>query len=113
MRDRKTTLRGRALRQDMTVAETALWERLRGSRFNGWKFRRQSGIGGYVADFLCHAPKLIVELDGPVHDEPEQIAFDKKRDAALEALGFVMVRINERLVRESPAEAMIWIQFVG
>jgi very-short-patch-repair endonuclease len=113
MRDRRTTLRSRAVRQDSTVAERALWDLLRAKRLNEWKFRRQSGVAGYVADFLCHEPKLVVELDGSVHDEPEQAAFDKRRDAEIEALGFTIIRIDERVVRERPQDALAWITFVG
>lgn len=113
MRDRRTTLRARALRQDSTVAERALWDSLRGSKLNGWKFRRQSGVAGCVADFVCHEPRLVVELDGSVHEEPEQAAFDKKRDAEVEALGFTIIRIDERVVRERPQDATSWIKFVG
>lgn len=113
MRDRPTTLRARALRQNSTVAERILWERLRASRFNNWKFRRQSGIGGYVADFLCHDPKLVVELDGAVHDGEQQAAFDKKRDAEIEALGFSVVRLDERMIREEIELALAAIDFTG
>lgn len=113
MRDRKTTLHARTLRQECTVAERALWERLRAHRFRGWKVRRQSGVAGYVVDFTYHAPKLVIELDGPVHDDPEQAAFDKRRDSEISAAGFAIVRIDERLMRERPGQALACIEYVG
>jgi very-short-patch-repair endonuclease len=61
--DRQLSL-ARRLRQDMTTAETILWQSLR-SRGFGWKFRRQVPIGPYVADFVCIAAKLIVEIMTP------------------------------------------------
>jgi hypothetical protein len=59
----------------MTRAEEILWMRLRGSRFHGAKFKRQVPFDRYVADFYCHASKLVVEVDGKQHkwfavDEP-------------------------------------------
>ena len=54
----------RQLRREMTMAEAMLWRALRGSRFAGLKFRRQAPVGPYIADFLCIASRLIVELDG-------------------------------------------------
>jgi very-short-patch-repair endonuclease len=86
---------------------------LRAHRLNGWGFRRQSGVAGYVVDFICHDPKLVVEIDGPVHEQAEQAAFDKRRDAEIKSLGFTIIRINEKLVRERTAEALAWISFVG
>lgn len=62
----------------MTDAERALWSRLRGEQL-GVKFRRQHPLGGYVADFACLAPRLIVELDGSQH--ANQQAYDDRRDA--------------------------------
>lgn len=74
----------RRLRREMTLAETILWRGLR-DRGIGAKFRRQVPIGCYVADFVCIAARMIVELDGPPHDEPEQHRHDMHRDAWLRA----------------------------
>lgn len=59
-----------ALRGSMTDAETLLWGYLKGSQL-GAKFRRQHPIGIYIADFYCHQRKLIIELDGSVHNLPK------------------------------------------
>src|SRR6266478_6495420 len=56
--------RGRSLRQNMTEAEWRLWQILRSHQIRGHKFRRQVPIGRYIADFVCHEARLIVEVDG-------------------------------------------------
>ncbi|HEY2291596.1 MAG TPA: endonuclease domain-containing protein, partial [Thermoanaerobaculia bacterium] len=59
---------------------------------------RQAPIGPYVADFLCHEMRLVLELDGSVHLEPDQISHDQNRDANLRALGYRVLRYtNEEL----------------
>ena len=72
--------RARELRKVQTPAEDALWDLLRDRRLQRLKFRRQMPISIYFADFYCHALKLIVELDGEIHDAPRQRVHDKNRD---------------------------------
>ena len=60
--------RARSLRQNMTEAESRVWQILRLRQMNGYKFRRQAPIGRYIADFACHEARLIVEIDGGQHD---------------------------------------------
>jgi very-short-patch-repair endonuclease len=72
--------------------EQAMWELLRDRRLQGIKFRRQSPLGIFVADFFCHELKLVVELDGAVHDDPRQVAHDKNRDFYLASLGCTILR---------------------
>ena len=82
------------LRARPTACEAKLWARLRGRQLNGLKFRRQSPIGPYVADFLCFSHHLIVEADGPHHDP----VHDQKRDAWLRESGFLVIRFtNDRI----------------
>ncbi len=93
--------RVRELRRKQTNAEAVMWELLRDRRFTGLKFRRQHQIGEYVVDFYCHDKKLVVELDGAVHAEPEQARKDKTRDAYLKSLGLTVLRIrNDELVSD-------------
>lgn len=87
----------RRLRRDMTAAETMLWCGLRNGRM-GAKFRRQMPIGPYFADFVCIAARIIVELDGPPHDEPEQHLHDMRRDAWLSERGWCVLRFSNDLV---------------
>jgi very-short-patch-repair endonuclease len=90
----RTRLRARALRQDLTKAERIIWYGLRAHRLEGVSFRRQTPIGPYIVDFVSHAAKLIIEIDGGQHFENGQEARDRKRDAFLAAKGFRIARFN-------------------
>jgi very-short-patch-repair endonuclease len=79
----------RELRKTMTEEEKKLWYRLRCGQL-GVRFRRQAPRGVYVADFLCHDPKLIIELDGGQHSE--QVEYDRERTIWLEGEGFTVLR---------------------
>lgn len=70
-------------RKNPTEAEKLLWEELRGSKL-GQKFRRQHYVGNYIADFACLEKRLVVEIDGDYHNQPEQAALDEERTLALE-----------------------------
>ncbi|GMP05325.1 hypothetical protein TM239_41460 [Bradyrhizobium sp. TM239] len=89
-------LRGnaRALRRDSTDAERVLWSELRGHRLNGAGFRRQVPIDHYVADFICHAARLVIELDGGQHFSDDGERADARRSAAIEAKGFKVLRFS-------------------
>jgi very-short-patch-repair endonuclease len=80
----------RRLRRDAPSTEQLLWRLLRDRRLDGLKFRRQLPIGRYVADFVCLRHRLIVELDGPHHDE----ARDAVRDAWLSGQWFRVLRFR-------------------
>jgi len=59
--------RAKALRREMTKAEHRLWAMLRGHRLANLSFRRQSPMGPFIVDFVCHRYRLIIELDGGQH----------------------------------------------
>jgi very-short-patch-repair endonuclease len=83
------------LRNNATEAEQALWQRLKGRRLLGYKFRRQQGVLKYVVDFCCCPEKrLAIEVDGATHSTKEQIIKDKKRQTELEQLGIRFVRVT-------------------
>ena len=84
----------RALRRNSTDAERILWSELRDHRLGGAGFRRQVPIENYVADFICHAAKLVIELDGGQHFSAEGEWADAKRSAVLEAKGFRILRFS-------------------
>lgn len=88
------TNRSRALRASATSAEAILWSRLRSRRLNGFKFVRQEPLGPYFADFVCRDRRLIVEVDGGTHGESHEAAVDAARMAALEKLGYRIVRVS-------------------
>jgi very-short-patch-repair endonuclease len=82
----------RNLRKQTTRAEDILWERLRGSRFHGAKFRRQVPLDRFVVDFYCHAAKLVVELDGKQHEWFSD--YDAGRTEVLERVGLRVIRFT-------------------
>jgi very-short-patch-repair endonuclease len=86
------------LRAEMTPAEAVLWERLRAGRLEVRRIRRQHPIGRYIADFCCPASKLIVEVDGPIHQGRE--AEDAARQAYLEQRGYTVLRVTNEDVFE-------------
>jgi very-short-patch-repair endonuclease len=92
----------RELRKSMTPAEQLLWECLRDLRLAGLKFRRQHAIGRYIVDFYCHEHRLIIELEGSVHDRPEQAEHDKVRKRELEAQGFRVLTFRNEEVLNDP-----------
>ncbi len=95
------TARARDLRKRQTHAEATLWQYLRASRLDGLRFRRQHPIDRYFADFACVALKLVVELDGKVHDEDQQQLDDYHRQQAIEALGWFVLRFTNDQITES------------
>jgi very-short-patch-repair endonuclease len=97
------TVRGRArtLRHDMTAAERIVWYGLRAHRLHGASFRRQTPIGPYIVDFVCHVAKLIIEVDSGQHFEPKQMAHDKRRRAFLAAHGYRVLRFSDLDVMEN------------
>jgi very-short-patch-repair endonuclease len=93
------------LRKNMTAAEIALWMHLKAG-VNGFKFRRQHPIGLYIADFYCHKVKLIVEVDGPVHNDINVNELDEKRQAQLGQWGYIIIRFTNEEVLRIPEEVL-------
>jgi very-short-patch-repair endonuclease len=100
----------RELRRDMTAAEKILWNELRNRKFKGLKFRRQQIIEGFIVDFFCHERRLVVEVDGEIHDNPEQILFDKHKDAVLLARGLHILRVKNAEVFTNLKNVLVKIQ---
>lgn len=91
--------RARELRGLMTLQERILWKHLRTNRLGGFHFRRQQVIERFIVDFYCHATSLIVEVDGPIHQQ--QAEYDAERDQILTAKGFRVMRVrNEEVDRD-------------
>ncbi|MCB1555714.1 MAG: UDP-N-acetylglucosamine 1-carboxyvinyltransferase [Alphaproteobacteria bacterium] len=89
MTQNATTKRARALRNNPTEAEKALWWKIRAEQL-GVKFRRQYPMGPYYTDFACKEKNLVIELDGGQH--AEQVNYDEKRTAYLEEQGYTVLR---------------------
>jgi very-short-patch-repair endonuclease len=95
MRKDKTTLeRARAMRREPTPAESKLWQALRNRQLNNFKFARQEPIGPYIADFVCRAKKLVIEIDGVTHETPEELAHDAARTVFLVREGYRVIRFS-------------------
>lgn len=90
----------KANRKNPTAAEAVLWAVLRNRQLNGWKFRRQHPVAGYIPDFVCLDAKLIIEVDGGYHSEAEQHSFDALRTEWLNEHGFTMLRFSNEEVLE-------------
>ncbi|MGH6949337.1 MAG: endonuclease domain-containing protein [Vitreimonas sp.] len=86
----------------------AAWKQLRLLRAEGYAFRREQKIGSYWADFVCLRRRLIVEVDGGVHDLEGRREHDARRDAGLVADGFKVMRFSEAVILSSAN----WLQEV-
>ena len=88
--------RAKEMRENPTPAEAALWESLK-SKNLGDKFRRQHPVDEFIPDFVCLSKKLIVEVDGDIHDH--QLEQDEARTTVLESLGYKVIRFkNEKVL---------------
>lgn len=92
----------RRLRLNMTLAEKTLWEALRGKKLDGLKFRAQHPVGPFILDFWCPAVKLVVELDGGIHQD--QRDYDESRTRQLESYGYRVIRFhNDQVLTDLPS----------
>jgi len=88
----------------MTPEEEILWEKLRNRRFENVKFRRQVPMGNYIADFLSYSERLIIEVDGGIHDLPEIEEKEEEREEYLEVRGYRILRVrNEEVQNNLPS----------
>ncbi|MGB7426242.1 MAG: type IIL restriction-modification enzyme MmeI, partial [Microcoleaceae cyanobacterium] len=101
---KKMTEVARQFRKEPTHSEKILWQALRGRKLEGRKFRRQQPIGTFIVDFFCGAERLIVEVDGSIHES--QQAADRQRQELLESLGLRVVRVSSELVERNLDEAL-------
>ena len=87
------------LRKDETNAEELLWQRIRNKQVVGLKFRRQHPLDKFIADFYCHEKKLVIELDGSVHDHEDNKQADEGRSYELNELHITVIRFrNEEVI---------------
>ena len=94
------------MRVKPTLTEHILWQQLRRKQLDGFKFRRQHGIGCYIVDFYCARLKLIVEIDGKTHAAPEQIQKDKIRTAYFHSNGYKIARYSNAEVYNNLPELL-------
>jgi len=100
----------RDLRQSAPAAERILWGKLRNRQLSGVKFRRQYRIGAtpYVADFCCVEARLIVEVDGEIHQSQQEA--DLVRQGLIESLGFQFLRFSNQDIAERLDQVVMAIQ---
>ena len=101
----RTLNHAKRMRRSPSMSERLLWKLLRGRQLEGFKFRRQVPIGRYVVDFVCLRHRLIVEADGPFHDEIR----DAERDAWLRAEGFQILRFPNSEIVTRPENILMAI----
>ena len=107
LRDRR-----RELRKLATETEKILWPLLQVLRQQGRIFRRQHSVGPYISDFCCPTKKLIIELDGGIHDQEFQKQYDEERAKYLQARGFQVVRFTNEEVRLNPVAIVETIKLI-
>ncbi len=93
---RKMLVIAREFRKEPTRSEHLLWQALRGKKLDGLKFRRQQPIGAFIVDFYNSAYRLVIEVDGSIHEIQKQA--DQERQAILESLGLNILRFRAELV---------------
>lgn len=103
----------RRFRKEPAVSEAILWEAIRKRQVEGRRFRLQQPIGSFVVDFFCPSERLIVEVDGPVHESQREA--DQERQRLLESIGLRFVRIPaEQVVNDLPTalvsirDSLLW-----
>ena len=94
------------LRKNLTPAERILWNKLRNRQVLGYRFRRQHPIREVVVDFFCYEAKLVIEVDGDVHDAPYQKERDMERMNILKSFGLKELRFRNKEVMNNIANVI-------
>ena len=89
------------LRKNLTPAEAFLWRHLKAKKLKGRRFNRQHSIKNYIVDFYCASEKLVIELDGAVHNTAKARKYDAKRTEVLNELGYTVIRFENKMVFEN------------
>ncbi len=95
-------------RKNPTKSEKILWQALRGKKLDGVKFRRQQPIGVYIADFYSTAYRLVIEVDGGIHEFQQEA--DAERDEMMKTLGLNVLRLPAEMVENDLRGALERIQ---
>jgi leucyl-tRNA synthetase len=91
----------RALRREETASERKLWAALRGRGLAQLKFRRQHAFERFILDAFCVEHQLEVEVDGGIHQDPKQAAYDLERTKFLEERGVRVLRFSVEQVENN------------
>jgi len=101
--------RASKLRKQQTFAEEILWNYLRTKPF-GFKFRRQHAFSIYILDFYCHQLKLVIEVDGSIHNVAEVKQNDEIRQQQLEKENLTFLRFSNEEIKLKPEEVIRQIE---
>jgi very-short-patch-repair endonuclease len=104
--------RAKTMRQNPTIAEKTLWEQLRNNQILGLRFKHQHPIDIFIADFYCHKIKLVIEVDGDVHNSEENKEYDQNRTAELENFGITVIRFKNEDVLDTINETKTKIETI-
>lgn len=88
------------LRSNLIPSEAFLWKQLKAKQLDGKRFVKQHSIGRYIVDFYCASEKLIMELDGEVHQNPIAEAYDQRRTLVFQSMGYKVIRFENKMVFE-------------
>ena len=89
------------LRQNLTPAEAKLWSAIRNKQLAGLRFRCQHPVGNFILDFYCPSRKLVIEVDGEIHNS--QVEYDAERTSKLAEYGYTVLRFsNEQVMKNLP-----------
>ena len=105
-----TRKRAKTLRSEMTKAETAMWDMLRDFRPYGARFRRETPVGPYIADFAWLSARIIVEVDGDSHETETGRKHDRQRDQFLRNEGFAVLRFDNDQILDGPDYVFLTIE---
>ena len=94
--------KARSLRRPLTPAEYRFWLYVRNRKMSGFKFRRQHPISNFIVDFYCHRLRLVVEIDGGIHNLEHIKKYDLEREAKLKDLGLSVLRFSNEDVFYNP-----------
>ncbi|MGK6316505.1 endonuclease domain-containing protein [Neorhizobium sp. DT-125] len=108
--DSKTRGRAQRLRRELTKAEVEMWTMLRDLRPFGARFRRETPIGPYIADFAWLSARIVVEVDGDTHETDYGRRHDLKRDEFLKSQGFIVLRFDNGQVLDGPDYVFLTIE---
>lgn len=97
----------RQLRRRSTPAERHTWTLLRNRQVLGLKFRRQHVLHGFIVDFYCASPQLVLEIEGDVHDDRAQASYDLARARWLKAAGYRVLRVRNQEITRGSIEAIV------
>ena len=98
--------KAKSLRNNMTIAEKIFWKELNANKIKGYRFKAQHPVNRYIVDFYCHKAKLVIEIDGNIHDNEEVKERDDGRTYEIENYGLKVIRFTNNQVLNNIEEVI-------